>query len=255
MTSWSRPSDGVLAVPGRDPVSRFALPHGSLRRARPASSYTRCQTYPAPGPTTGPWDDPSREWPTMPVSSRGPRRRRSWWCHTPLINPQHPNPCEASRVIRCGLQARLDMGPHSVPRGCQLSSQSCNGGSREAQLSARPADRPHTHTRPGCTHPRVMLQKCHRLAGGFAAYPSAFVPSDPRWNPGPGCVDHLHHNTPVTLCDHPKPGQPAQWSQDSMSSTRALGVRAALIRWKPSKPTSRSHRSQRSSDTEQQQVG
>ena len=37
-----------------------------------------------------------------------------------LINPQHPNPCEAGRVIRCGLQTRLDMGPHGIPRGCQL---------------------------------------------------------------------------------------------------------------------------------------
>ena len=32
-------------------------------------------------------------------------------------------------------------------------------------------------------------------------------------------------------------------------------MRVTLIRWKPSKPTSRSHRSQRSSDAEQQQVG
>ena len=53
----------------------------------------------------------------------------------------------------------------------------------------------------------------------------------------------------------PHPGQPARQSQDSMSSTRACKVRATLIRWKPSKPTSRSHRSQRSSDAEQQQVG
>ena len=42
--------NGVLAVPGRDPASRFAPPHGSLLRARPASSCTRCQTFPAPGP-------------------------------------------------------------------------------------------------------------------------------------------------------------------------------------------------------------
>ena len=34
-----------------------------------------------------------------------------------LVNPQHPNPCEAGGVIRCGLQARLDMGPHGIPRG------------------------------------------------------------------------------------------------------------------------------------------
>ena len=42
--------DGVLAVPGRDPVSRFAPLHGSLLRARPTSSCTRCQTFPGPGP-------------------------------------------------------------------------------------------------------------------------------------------------------------------------------------------------------------
>ena len=42
--------DGVLAVPGRGPASRFAPPHGSLLRARPASSCTRRQTFPAPGP-------------------------------------------------------------------------------------------------------------------------------------------------------------------------------------------------------------
>ena len=67
--------------------------------------------------SSGPWGDPPREWSTMPVSSRGPRRRRSWWCHRPLINPQHPNPRKTGRVIRCGSQTRLDMGPHGIPRG------------------------------------------------------------------------------------------------------------------------------------------
>ena len=52
--------NGVLDVPGRGPASRFALPRGSLFRARPASSCTRCQTFPGPRPTSGPWDGPSR---------------------------------------------------------------------------------------------------------------------------------------------------------------------------------------------------
>ena len=34
-----------------------------------------------------------------------------------LINPQYLNPRKTGGVIRCGLQARLDMGPHGVPRG------------------------------------------------------------------------------------------------------------------------------------------
>ena len=42
--------NGVLAVPGRDPASRFAPLHGSLLRARPTSSHARCQTFPGPGP-------------------------------------------------------------------------------------------------------------------------------------------------------------------------------------------------------------
>ena len=68
-----------------------------------------------------------------------------------LINPQYPHACETGRVIRCGLQTRLDMGPHGIPRGCQLSGQATGGGSLEAQLSDRPADRPHTQTRSGST--------------------------------------------------------------------------------------------------------
>ena len=128
-----------------------------------------------------------------------------------LINPQHPHPCETSGVIRCGLQTRLDMGPHGIPRGCQLSSQSCNGGSLEAQLSDRPADRPHTQARPGSTHRVVLLSESRDLAGVFAAYPSAFKPPDPRRDPGPGRVDHLHHHAPVALSKSPRnPGnQPA----------------------------------------------
>ena len=59
--------DGVLAVPGRGPASRFAPPHGSLLRALLASSHARCQTCLGPGPTTLPWGDP-------PLAS-GPRCR------------------------------------------------------------------------------------------------------------------------------------------------------------------------------------
>ena len=73
----------------------------------------------------------------------------------------------------------------------------------ETQLSDRPADRPGAQTRPGRTHRVVLLDEGCDLAGVFAAYPSAFVPSDPRRDPGPGRVDHLHHHATVALCDHP----------------------------------------------------
>ena len=120
-----------------------------------------------------------------------------------LINPQYLNPRKTGRVIRSSLQTRLDMGPHGIPRGCQLPGQASDGGPFEAQLSDRPADRPGAQTRPGCAHPLVMFQECHRLAGVFAAYPSALVPPDPCRNPGPGRVNHFHHHAPVALCDHP----------------------------------------------------
>ena len=34
-----------------------------------------------------------------------------------LIDPQHPHPCETGGVITSSLQARLNMGPHGIPRG------------------------------------------------------------------------------------------------------------------------------------------
>ena len=52
--------DGVLAVPGRGPVSRSGYRSETVRRALLASSCTRCQTFLGSGPTGGPWGDPSR---------------------------------------------------------------------------------------------------------------------------------------------------------------------------------------------------
>ena len=102
-----------------------------------------------------------------------------------LVNPQHPHACEAGGVIRCGLQARLDVGPHGVSRGCELSGQASDSGSLETQLSDRPADRQGAQTRPGCAHPLVMFQECHRLAGVFAAYPSPYCATGSAPGPRP----------------------------------------------------------------------
>ena len=120
----------------------------------------------------------------MPVSSRASATSVLVVPHV-LVNPQHPNPCEVGGVIRCGLQARLDMGPHGIPCGSSLASQAHDSGSLEAQLSDRPADRPHTQTRPGSTHPLVMFQECHRLAGGFAAYPASYCATGSAPGPRP----------------------------------------------------------------------
>ena len=138
----------------------------------------------------------------MPVSSRGPRRRRSWWCHTPLIDSGYPHACKGGRGSDAAVQARLDRGSHGT-RSCQLSSQSGNGGSLDAQLSDRPADRPHTQTHPGCAHLLAVFQECHRLAGGFAAYPAPHCVTGSLPEPRPWARRSPHHHTPVTLSKSP----------------------------------------------------
>ena len=76
--------DGVLSVPGRGPA---------------------------------PWDDPPLEWSTMPVSSRGPVDVGPGDATHLSSTPSTRTPAKTGRVIRCGSQTRLDMGPHGIPRG------------------------------------------------------------------------------------------------------------------------------------------
>ena len=110
--------DGVLAVPGRGSSVAIRTP---ARKPSPSSASqflyavpdlpgTRstqvgrgvilpaCQVHDA-GELTGPSSASVLVMPHM------------------LFNPQHPNPCEAGGVIRCGLQTRFDTGSHGIPRG------------------------------------------------------------------------------------------------------------------------------------------
>ena len=159
--------DGVLAVPGRGPPSRSGYRSEgyrseSLRRARPASSYTRCQTCLGPQVhSSGPWDDPPLEWSTMPVSSRGPGGVGPGDATRISSPPSTRTPAKTGRVIRCGSQTRLDTGPHGIPRSYQLSSQASDGSSFEAQLSDLPADRPGPQTHPGAH----IRSSCSRNVG------------------------------------------------------------------------------------------
>ena len=112
----------------------------------------------------------------------------------------------------------------------ELSSQASDGGSFEAQLSDRPADRPHTQTRPRCAHRVVLLDKGRDLAGVFAAYPSPYCATGTlpgprpkaRRSPPPPRARGLERFSPQS-------GHPASWLHDSTSSIRASGVRATLI--------------------------
>ena len=114
-----------------------------------------------------------------------------------------------------------------VVASCRARS---DGGSFEAQLSDRPADRPGAQTRPGGAHPLVMFQECHRLAGVFAACPASLKPPEPCRDPGPRARRSPPPPRARGLVRFSlQPGRPASWLHDSTSSTRASGVRSTLI--------------------------
>ena len=52
-------------------------------------------------------------------------------------------------------------------------------------------------------HRVILLDEGHDLAGVFAAYPASIKPPDPRRDPGPGRVNHLHHHSSMALCNYP----------------------------------------------------
>ena len=59
-----------------------------------------------------------------------------------LVNSQYLHACEPGGVIRCGLQARLDMGPHGIPRGCELSGQASDSSSLRNAVVGSPSGSP-----------------------------------------------------------------------------------------------------------------
>ena len=140
----------------------------------------------------------------MPVSSRGPRRCRSWWCHTCSSTPSTRTPAKRAGSSDAACRHGL-MWDHTVfhvvpnwrarPQVVAPSKRSC----RIAQRIAR------TPKRALGAHRVVLLSESRDLAGVFAAYPASLKPPDPHRDPGPGRVNHLHHHAPMTLCDHPTP--------------------------------------------------
>ena len=106
------------------------------------------------------------------------------------INSQFLNPCETGGVIRCGLQIRLDMGPHGVPRGSSLAGQAQDSGFLEVKLVPLGAC-----TERFCSMKDTICQVRSRYCQ------RRIVPPDPHRNPGTRCADHLHHHASVTLSD------------------------------------------------------
>ena len=183
------------------------------------------------------------------------RRRRSWWCHMPLVNPQHRTPAKraGSSDAACRHGLIWDYTVFHVVPNWRASPEIVAPSKRICRIAQRIARTPRrvlgAHTRSSCSRNvtvwqvcsrHIQRRLCHRIRTGTPAQGASITSTTTR--PWPCAIT-------------PQPGQPTSWLHDSTSSTRASGVRATLIRWKPSKPTSRSHRSQRSSEAEQQQVG
>ena len=110
--------DGVLAVPGRGSSVTIWIPERSCSPR--SSSQFSCTVPDLPGTRSTQagrgvilsacqvHDAGERVWAPAASVLVVPHM---------LINPQHPNPRKTGGVIRCGLQTRLDMGPHGIPRG------------------------------------------------------------------------------------------------------------------------------------------
>ncbi len=87
------------------------------------------------------------------------------------------------------------MGPHGIPRGCQLSKASFAGGSLGATVGSLQRIARTLQTRPGA-HTR---SSCSKNVGVFAAYPASL---NHRIRAGAQGASITHHRT-VALCDHP----------------------------------------------------
>ena len=146
----------------------------------------------------------------MPVSSRGPRRCRSWWCHTCSSTPSTRTPAKraGSSDAACRHGLIWDHTVFHVVASCRANPAMVAPSKRNCRIAQRIARTP---KRALGAHRVVLLSESRDLAGVFAAYPSAFVPSDPRRDPGPGRVNHFHHHATVALCDsaHNQGSQPA----------------------------------------------
>ena len=127
--------DGVLSVPGRGPA---------------------------------PWDDPSLEWSTMPVSSRGPRRRRSWWCHTCSSTPSTRTPAKraGSSDAACRHGLMWDHTVFHVVASCRANPAMMAPSKRNCRIAQRIARAPKhaqgAHIRSSCSRNITVWQVVSR---------------------------------------------------------------------------------------------
>jgi len=133
----------------------------------------------------------------------GPRRRRSWWCHTCSSTPSTRTPAKraGSSDAACRHGLIWDHTVFHVVASCRANPAMVAPSKRNCRIAQRIAHTPKrargAHTRSSCSRNVTVWQARSRHIQ------HRIVPPDPCRNPGPGRVDHLHHHAPVALCDHP----------------------------------------------------
>ena len=137
----------------------------------------------------------------MPVSSRGPCRRRSWWCHTCSSTPSTRTPAKraGSSEAACRHGLMWDHTVFHVVASCRANPAMVAPSKRNCRIAQRIARAPRralrAHIRSSCSRNVTVWQVVSRHIQ------RCIVPPEPCRNPGPGRVDHLHHHAPVTLSD------------------------------------------------------
>ena len=120
----------------------------------------------------------------MPVSSRGPRRRRSWWCHTCSSTPSTRTPAKraGSSDAACRHGLIWDHTVFHVVASCRARPQVVAPSKRNCRIAQRIARVPRralgAHIRSSCSRNvtvsqvrsrHIQRRLCHRILVGTPA--------------------------------------------------------------------------------------
>ena len=110
----------------------------------------------------------------MPVSSRGPRRRRSWWCHTCSSTPSTRTPAKraGSSDAACRHGLIWDHTVFHVVASCRTDPAMLAPSKRNCRIAQRIART--LGSVLGGVHRTVLLDERHDLSGAFSAYPASY---------------------------------------------------------------------------------
>ena len=104
----------------------------------------------------------------MPVSSRGPRRRRSWWCHTCSSTPSTRTPAKrvGSSDAACRHGLIWDHTVFHVDASCRANPAMVAPSKRNCRIAQRIARAPRralgAHIRSSCSRNVIVWQVCSR---------------------------------------------------------------------------------------------